>query len=165
MFPARNRLMAALGELTVVVEAAERSGSLITAEMAADCGRTVAAVPGPVNSWRSSGTNMLLVDGAAPVRDAADVLDHLYGATDGRRPSPRPAGPPLGPIERRALDAIEQGAASVDAVASSARLAGADCAAALSRLELAGYVEVDFAGRCTRTLQAPPPGCMGPDDG
>ena len=79
MFPARNRLMAALGELTVVVEAAERSGSLITAEMATDCGRTVAAVPGPVNSWRSSGTNLLLVDGAPPIRGAADVLEHLHG--------------------------------------------------------------------------------------
>ena len=79
MFPARNRVMAALAGITVVVEAAERSGSLITAEMALDAGRQVGAVPGPVTSWRSSGTNKLLADGAAVVRDAQDVLDLLLG--------------------------------------------------------------------------------------
>ena len=162
MFPARNRLMAALGELTVVVEAAERSGSLITTEMAADCGRTVAAVPGPVNSWRSSGANMLLVEGAVPVREAADVLDHLHGAGIGGRMPGTPCGPPVGQAERRALDAIEQGADSADAVAGAAGLPAAECAAALSRLELAGYVQIDFAGRCTRTLLGTPPNAGAP---
>ena len=75
--------MAALAGITVVVEAAERSGSLITAEMALDAGRQVGAVPGPVTSWRSSGTNKLLADGAAVVRDAQDVLDLLSWAWAG----------------------------------------------------------------------------------
>ena len=92
MFPARNRLMAALAGVTVVVEAAERSGSLITAEMAIECGRTVGAVPGPVTSWRSGGTNQLLADGAAVIRDARDVLDLLLGP--GAVPVPV-CGPPL----------------------------------------------------------------------
>jgi DNA processing protein len=65
--------------MTVVVEAAERSGSLITAEVAADLGRDVGAVPGPVASWRAKGVNALLRDGAILVRDAEDVLDAVVG--------------------------------------------------------------------------------------
>jgi predicted Rossmann fold nucleotide-binding protein DprA/Smf involved in DNA uptake len=105
---------------------------------------------------------MLLVDGAIPVRDAADVLDHLHGAKPGAGIGRRPCGPSLGLLERRVLDAVEQGAGSVDALASAARLSGPECAAALARLELAGYVEVDFAGRPTRTLLAIPPGSSAP---
>ena len=58
-----------------MVEAAERSGSLITAEVAADLGRDLGAVPGPVTAWRSAGTNALLRDGATLIRDSRDVLD------------------------------------------------------------------------------------------
>ena len=151
MFPARNRLMAALGELTVVVEAAERSGSLITAEMAGDCGRVVAAVPGPVNSWRSSGTNHLLVDGATPIRGAADVLEHLHGPGAGAAAAVL-RGPALGAEERAVLDAVERGCHNADAVAGELGLGAGPCAAALARLELAGYLEADFAGSYTRTL-------------
>lgn len=79
-FPARNRLIAALSVMTVVVEASERSGSLITADFAAQAGKAVAAVPGPVNSSRSLGTNTLLFDGAYVVRDGQDIVDALFGA-------------------------------------------------------------------------------------
>ena len=79
LFPARNRIMAALGRLTVVVEAAERSGTLITADCAAEIGRDVAAVPGRVTSDAAAGTNGLLRNGAALVTGAQDVLDLLYG--------------------------------------------------------------------------------------
>ena len=78
-FPARNRIIAALAHMTIVVEAARRSGSLITAEIAADLGRDVGAVPGPVTAWRSAGTNALLRDGATVIRDAADALDVAVG--------------------------------------------------------------------------------------
>ena len=78
-FPARNRIIAALAHMTIVVEAARRSGSLITAEIAADIGRDVGAVPGPVTAWRSAGTNALLRDGATVIRDAADALDVAVG--------------------------------------------------------------------------------------
>ncbi len=151
MFPARNRLMAAMGQLTVVVEAAERSGSLITAEMAMDCGRTVAAVPGPVNSWRSSGANMLLIDGAAPIRGAADVLEHLHGP-GGSQALPPMRGPRLGRQELEVLDAVERGSRNADAVAGELGIGAGACAAALARLELAGYLEADFAGTYVRTL-------------
>jgi DNA processing protein len=147
-FPARNRLMAALAEITIVVEAAERSGSLITAEMAADCGRLVGAVPGPVTSWRSAGTNMLLADGACVIRGAQDVIDQLLGP--GARVAPT-AGPPLGPTELAVLDAVERGAGGAEAVAGAAGIGIGAASASIARLELAGYVGLDFAGRITRT--------------
>lgn len=83
-FPARNRIMAALAGMTVVVEAAERSGSLLTADLAADLGRDLGAVPGPVSSRASSGPNALLASGAAVIRDAQDVLDALLGPGVGK---------------------------------------------------------------------------------
>ena len=74
VFPARNRIIAALSDVVVVVESHHRGGSLYTAEAAARRGIPVCAVPGSVRSASSSGTNGLLVDGCIPVRDAADVL-------------------------------------------------------------------------------------------
>jgi DNA processing protein len=78
-FPARNRIMAALAGMTVVVEAAARSGSLITARHAQDLGRRLGAVPGPVTSKASAGANQLLTEGACVVREAEDVLDAILG--------------------------------------------------------------------------------------
>lgn len=78
-FPARNRIMAGLAGMTIVVEAAPRSDSLITAEFARNAGSLVGAVPGPVTSRTSAGPNALLLEGARVVRDARDVLD-LFGA-------------------------------------------------------------------------------------
>src|SRR5262249_46241376 len=78
-FPARNRIVAGLCAMTVVVEAAQRSGSLITTDLAANLGRDVGAVPGPVNSRLAAGPNDLLVDGACLVRGASDVLEVLAG--------------------------------------------------------------------------------------
>jgi DNA processing protein len=154
-FPARNRVMAALAGITVVVEAAERSGSLITAGMALDLGRTVGAVPGPVNAWMSSGTNQLLVDGAVPIRDAQDVLDQLLGA--GRR-SIRELGPELDPELEAVLRRVEGGDATCDAVAVASAAAAHEVATALARLELLGYLTADHAGRYSRTALVAPSG-------
>jgi DNA processing protein len=74
-FPARNRIIAALAGITVVVEAAERSGSLVTAEIARKLGRALGAVPGPVSARTSAGANDLLADGASLIRNAEDVLN------------------------------------------------------------------------------------------
>jgi len=159
MFPARNRLMAALAGVTVVVEAAERSGSLITAEMAIDAGRQVGAVPGPVNSWRSEGANKLLADGAAVIRGAQDVLDLLLGpgaVQVGRR------GPPLGERELAALGAVEAGASTPDGVGAAAGLPFTRALAALGRLERDGYLRADATGALSRTaLRAPEAGMGG----
>jgi len=76
-FPARNRIMAGLAGMTVVVEAAARSGSMVTARLASGYGRQIGAVPGPVTSRASVGTNSLLSGGAVVVRDGGDVLAAL----------------------------------------------------------------------------------------
>ena len=78
-FPARNRIMAALARLTVVVEAAEGSGTLITAEFAVQLGREVGAVPGQVTARLAAGSNRLLREGAAVIRSPQDALDELLG--------------------------------------------------------------------------------------
>jgi DNA processing protein len=81
--PARSRVMAALAGMTVVVEAGESSGSLVTAEVARSIGNEVGAVPGPATSRRSVGANALLADGAHVVRGAEDVLRVLRGSGHG----------------------------------------------------------------------------------
>jgi DNA processing protein len=79
MFPQRNRIISALARGIVIVEAAEKSGALITARHAGEQGRTLFAVPGPVDSTASSGTNALIREGAILVRGVEDVLEELEG--------------------------------------------------------------------------------------
>jgi DNA processing protein len=152
-FPARNRIMSALSGMTVVVEAAERSGSLITADLAADLGRDLGAVPGPVGSRLSAGPHNLLAGGACLVRDAQDVLDAMLGP--GARRVKR-SGPPLEPRQRNVLGALELGAETCDAVAADLRLSGGEAAAALTDLESLGYVSCSLVGVYTRTTLQPP---------
>jgi DNA processing protein len=137
LFPARNRIMAALGAVTVVIEAAQRSGTLITADCAADLGRDVAAVPGLVTTEAAVGTNSLIRSGAALVTDAQDVLDLLYGV--GAREIPPQAGPELTPDERRVLEAVSRGV-GLDELGRELELSAATLRAKLARLELQGVV-------------------------
>lgn len=148
-FPARNRTIAALGHVTVVVEAAERSGSLITADFAADFGRQVAAVPGGVTAPQSRGTNALIMDGAALVRHARDVLDLLFGAGGGPA-EPDPAAS-LEPRLRTLLSAVESGRDTVSAIARTPEAAQA-AMVGLAELELLGLVRRDSAGRYARVI-------------
>ncbi len=157
-FPARNRIMAALSRMTVVVEARERSGSLITAEMAHDLDREVGAVPGRVGSSPAAGTNALLRDGASVIRGAQDVLDSMIGV--GFEPTRARArrGPALEPELGGVLSLVEEGSTSADALARASGLEPGPLAAALVQLELAGYLRSDPAGRYERTsLAAPEP--------
>jgi DNA processing protein len=139
-FPARNRLMAALGRMTVVVEAGESSGTLITADFAQDLGRTLGAVPGRVSTRAALGSNRLLRDGAAVVRDASDVLDELFGA--GATALPKQAEPEIDPVERRLLDAVESNL-DVEEISAFAGLPVGEVRAALARLETRGLVQRD----------------------
>jgi DNA processing protein len=152
-FPARNRIMAALSAMTVVVEAAERSGSLITADLATDLGRDLGAVPGPVGSRLSAGPHNLLAGGACLVRDAQDVLDAMLGP--GAQRIER-AGPRLDRLRRAVLEALEMGAETCDAVAADLRLGGGEAAAALADLESLGYVSCSLVGVYARTALKPP---------
>ena len=148
-FPARNRIIAGLADLTVVVEAAERSGSLITAELALKLGRDVAAVPGSVLSPRAAGSNALLRDGATLVRGAEDVLDALFGP--GAAPAvARLGGEGLEPALAALLDAVASGTDTLAAIAAqgggSAEAAGA-ALTGLGELELRGLVRREPGGR------------------
>ncbi len=135
-FPARNRIVAGLCAATVVVEARERSGALITADLALEEGREVLAVPGEITSSLSRGTNALIRLGSIPVTGVDDVLEAIGIA----RPEPPPTSPPEGPAAQ-VLAAIEAGIATMDEVARATGLAAGAVAAALTELELAGVVE------------------------
>jgi DNA processing protein len=154
-FPARNRIMAALSGMTVIVEAAERSGSLITADLAINLGRDLGAVPGPIGSRLSAGPNNLLAGGACLVRDAQDVLDAMLGP--GARRIER-SGPPLDPAQAAVLEALELGAGTCDAVAVDLGLSGGEAAALLADLESFGYITCSLVGVYTRTTLKPPSG-------
>ena len=161
-FPARNRIIAGCARVVVVVEAALRSGSLITARCAAEAGRDVAAVPGSILSEQAEGTNALLKDGAVLVRDAADVLRELPdedlvrlrpGSGPAGREAPRPPDDPDAARVWAALDAAEP--RDADALAAATGLAAARLSAALVLLELEGLAEAlpgaVFARRPART--------------
>jgi DNA processing protein len=145
-FPARNRTIAALGQMTLVVEAAERSGSLITAEFAADIGREVAAVPGPVTAWRARGTNALLRDGATLVRDARDVLDSAIGIEAPAAASAPDPDDGLSPRLRSLLRAVSDGRDTLAALAGAPDQAQGTLAA-LTELELGGRLRRVPGGR------------------
>jgi DNA processing protein len=134
-FPARNRIVAGLVDAVVVVEARDRSGALITADLALEEGREVLAVPGEITSGLSRGTNALLRLGATPATGAADVLE----AIGHEPPSPEPQPPQAG-VAAAVLEAIEAGAATADEVARRAGLTAPSAAAVLTELELSGVV-------------------------
>lgn len=140
-FPARNRIMAGLARMTVVVEARQPSGSLITSDFARELGRCVAAVPGRVTSVKARGANNLLRDGAVPITGPGDVLDELFGV--GVRELPpllSSAPPPDDPVLRGVLEAAGL-SSSVAEIARASGLSIAEARAALGRLEADGHLK------------------------
>jgi DNA processing protein len=133
-FPARNRVIAGIAQVTVVVEARERSGALITADLALEEGREVLAVPGEITSALSAGTNRLLRQGATPLTSAADLLE-CFGLVRSERE--RPA---VSPEAERLLERLHDGAAGADELARNLDLDAGVLAAALVELEVAGLV-------------------------
>jgi DNA processing protein len=133
-FPARNRIIAGLCRATVVVEARERSGALITADFALELGRDVFAVPGEITAALSAGTNDLLRQGAAPLRFARDV-----SATLGLEPE-LPARPRVSGASAAVLELLADGASDADSLARLSGRPSGEIAAALIELELAGLV-------------------------
>ena len=128
-FPARNRIIAGLCATTVVVEARERSGALITADFALEEGRDVLAVPGDITSTLSAGTNALLKLGATPCTGASDVLE-LFGLSREKAPQPQ--------VSADAATVLAALPGAADEVARAARLDARAVAVALAELELAG---------------------------
>jgi DNA processing protein len=139
-FPARNRIIAGLADVVVVVESHAAGGSLVTAAFAVERDRPVLAVPGPVRSSASAGTNALLFDGAAPVRDADDVLAAIGLSAAGAHRGEADPRPPPTADDGGVLDAIGWQPVTIDGL--SQRLGGdfVAVAMALERLLAAGWV-------------------------
>jgi DNA processing protein len=148
-FVARNRLIAALARVVVVVEATERSGSLTTADLGAELGRTVAAVPGRVTCATATGVNALIRDGAVLVRNVDDVLEQLADITGAQYEVCPPGENGLDPILRQVLDAIGAGHSTLPMLVGC----GFDARtvlAGLGELEARGLVRRGFGGRYER---------------
>lgn len=154
LFPYRNRIIAGLSQATLVVEAAPRSGSLITARLAGEAGRDVLAVPGSPLDPRARGCNQLIRDGAILVQDTADILEQIRPIDPRaavRMPAGRfDAGPPADPSDRdRQVVAGLLGPVPV-AIDELVRQSGRPPAivqTVLLELELAGRVERHAGGR------------------
>ena len=160
-FPRRNRLISGLARVTVVVEAAAGSGALITAGTALEQGREVLAVPGPITSNVSVGTNRLIRDGAAPYLEPIDLLQHY---PDARRPeraieASAAAGPELpdslSAEEREVALLLDEGLVHIDEIAVRSRRPVSEVLALLSGLEIAGVAE-QHPGRHFRRAGATP---------
>lgn len=144
-FPRRNRLIAGLASVTIVVEAPDKSGALLTAAEADQAHRIVAAVPGPIDSPQSGGTNRLLRDGAQVIASVNDALT-LMGLT----PEPEQT-PTLRPTEQKIWDALKElEGAPVELISARCGIELRETLAAITALEIAGLVAYDLSGAIRR---------------
>ncbi len=145
-FPARNRIIAGLSQGVIVVEAAKRSGSLITAQMALDCGREVFAVPGQVDSCKSEGTHWLLQQGAKLVQSVADIVVELDLAPKNdqvlAQHEPHKGHEKLEPDALALLQCLEPYPLTRDAVLEKSGFSPARLSELLLLLELDGLIEM-----------------------
>lgn len=160
-FPARNRIIAGLGRACVVVEAAGKSGSLITARDALDQGAEVMAVPGHPFDARAAGCNMLIRDGAILVRGAKDVLEHLAPLAETTQPT-LPLAPPAAPepqaksrretakLHKKILSRLGPAPVAEDQLIRDLNAGATDVAPALTDLELDGQIERRAGGLLAR---------------
>jgi DNA processing protein len=139
-FPVRNRIIAALCDVCVVVEATAGGGAAITASFANDYGRPVYALPGARRNEAAAGCNALIADGATPLLDPGDILIGLGRGRAGSNWQP-PLPLPDDPDESRVLGVLVAEPASVDQLATRTGLSLERLAGALRRLEHAGRIE------------------------
>jgi DNA processing protein len=137
-FPIRNRIIAGLADVVVVVEATIRGGARITAERAVEYDRLVLAMPGSRRNPSAAGTNALIADGAHPLLEPSDVLVALGLSGASRRAArPRPTGGDTGAV----LHACGGEPATLDQLASRTQLSPAEVAMAARQLERDGWLE------------------------
>ncbi len=140
-FPKRNRIIAALAQAVIVVEARERSGALITVDHALDLGRDILAVPGSVDNPQARGSNALIRDGARPITDPDGVLEE-FGALipdEAAARSPSSAPPALSPQLQELWTALSGDPQCLDHLAHKAAVSHGDALAGLTALELEGW--------------------------
>lgn len=141
----RNRIIAALSTLTIVVEAPVKSGALDTARHALELNRELAAVPGPIDQPQSAGTNALIRDGAHIVTSVEDALAIVKLTPPPRRPKVNPEGD-----EGRIWSALANGGLDIDSLCNRSGLPAAQCLAAVTKLEIAGSIECALSGEIRR---------------
>ena len=144
-FPLRNRIIAALARLTIVVEAPFKSGALGTSGIATNLDRLVAAVPGPIDVPQSVGCNELVRDGAHIITSVADALALMQ-----LTPPLRGATEPKDPDEAAVWRALGRGAADLDTLCHRAALPVQRCLAAVTTLEIRGVIECELTGEVHR---------------
>lgn len=161
-FPRRNRLISGLAVGTLVVEANQSSGSLITARLASEQGREVFAIPGSIHNPLARGCHRLIRAGAKLVESAADILEELaplLKLETAAAPSPPPAAPPAAPPEdpeyRLLLNALDYAPTSVDALVERTGLTPDVVSSMLLMLELQGQVEAASGGHYSRVNKRP----------
>lgn len=141
MFPARNRLISGLSLAIVVVEAAQRSGALITASHAADQGKPVLAIPGPVDSAASAGVNELIRKGAILIRHVDDIVEELEGVTAPAAAAALPAAAPkLDEAELRIWELLADQPRHIDDISRALNLPIATLSGQLMMLEMKRFV-------------------------
>ncbi len=159
LFPRRNRIISGLSLGVLIVEAAENSGSLITARLAMEQGREVFAVPGSIHSPLSRGPHRLIRDGAKLVESAEDILSELgplYGALRNARPITGPADwTPADPRQAKVWAAMDFDPLAPEEIASRSGLTLGELSAILLDMELSGYLAASPGGRFCRLPPAP----------
>ncbi len=155
-FPVRNRIISGMALGTVVVEASRKSGSLITARLALEQNREVFAVPGSIQSFKSSGTNSLIKQGAILVEQASDIVEELFPRTrtdleslsnDGYLPTKKENSTALNPDEKHVVACLEPYPIHIDELVKKTKMAPGKLAGILLKLELEDLAE-QTPGKC-----------------
>ncbi|MBO6119126.1 MAG: DNA-processing protein DprA [Lachnospiraceae bacterium] len=140
-FPLRNRIISGLSDIVIVVEARDKSGSLITADYALEQGKTIFACPGRVGDSLSRGTNNLIKQGAYILTSVDDVLEHLGLVVDGLIPKVEKDISTLDYFEKTIYDILKMETLHIDQIVEKAKIPVAKCLNTIMSLELNGFVE------------------------
>jgi DNA processing protein len=145
-FPKRNRLIAALASAVIIVEAGHRSGALITARNADELSRHVGAVPGPIDSPQSAGSNLLIRDCKAVIVPCVEDAMSLAGLT----PALRGEASLENDAERQVWKVLAHGPLNLDEICTATKLPARDCIATVGAMELRGLLECALTGEIRR---------------